>query len=118
MWIDVGNKTNILVCGGCTKCGGDVLMKKIDYYGTFVGFDTPKRLSFNGMTFILISLLSEDSVQFERDLSNCIDVNNEELYFCLEYCGIQQWNEGVLICEREIAKRGLNKVEVKERFEL
>lgn len=23
---DVGNKTNILVCGGCTECDGDVLM--------------------------------------------------------------------------------------------
>lgn len=26
---DVGNKTNILVCGGCTKCGGDVLMLEL-----------------------------------------------------------------------------------------
>lgn len=91
-------------------------MKEIDYYGTFVGFDTPPRVSYDNKTYILASLLEENSNLFERELSTYVD--NEELYFCLEYCGIQQWNEGVLICEREIAKRGLNNTSVKTRFSL
>lgn len=117
---DVGNKTNILVCDGCTKCDGDVLMVKvIDYLGTFLtfDFDTSARVSYDNKTYILVSLLKEDSSLFEHELSTYVD--NEELYFCLKYCGIQQWNEGVLICEREIAKRELNKGSVVvERFEL
>lgn len=91
-------------------------MKEIDYYGTFVGFDTPPRVSYDNKTYILASLLEENSNLFERELSTYVD--NEELYFCLEYCGIQQWNEGVLICERKIAKRGLNNTSVKTRFSL
>lgn len=113
MWIDVGNKTNILVCGG------DVLMAKVvDYVGTFVtfGFDTPIRASYDNKTYILASILEENSSLFEHELSTYVD--NKELYFCLEYCGIQQWNEGVLICEREIAKRKLNEVPNDKRFEL
>ena len=117
---DVGNKTNILVCDECTKCGGDVLMVKVvDYLGTFLtfDFDTPARVSYDNKTYILVSLLEEDSSLFEHELSTYVD--NEELYFCLEYCGVQQWNEGILICEREIAKRELNKESVVvERFEL
>lgn len=119
MWIDVGNKTNILVCGGCTKCNGDVLMVKVvNYVGTFFtfDFDTPTRFSYDNKTYILASILEENSSLFEHELSTYVD--NEELYFCLEYCGIQQWNEGVLICEREITKRGLNKVPNDKRFEL
>lgn len=101
------------------SCDGDVLMTKVvDYLGTFLtfGFDTPVRVSYNNKTYILASILEENSSLFEHELSTYVD--NEELYFCLEYCGIRQWNEGILICEREIDKRGLNKVEVKERFEL
>ena len=96
-----------------------------DYDGEVVGlgtfltfdFDTPARVSYDNKTYILVSLLEEDSSLFEHELSTYVD--NEELYFCLEYCGVQQWNEGILICEREIAKRELNKESVVvERFEL
>lgn len=91
-------------------------MKVVDYVGTFFtfGFDTPIRASYDNKTYILASILEENSSLFEHELSTYVD--NEELYFCLEYCGIQQWNEGVLICEREIAKRGLNNTSVKTRF--
>lgn len=120
MWINVRNKTNILVCGECTECDGDFLMKEIDYHGSYILMNNPTRVSFEGNIYILASLLEEDSASFERDLSTYTDyIDDEELYFYLQYCiEKQKWNEGTLICEREIAKRGLNKVGVKERFEL
>lgn len=108
-----------MVRGGCTECDGDVLMVKVvNYVGTFFtfDFDTPIRFSYDNKTYALASILEENSSLFEHELSTYVD--NEELYFCLEYCGTQHWNEGVLICEREIAKRGLNREGVKERFEL
>lgn len=106
---------------GYIECGGDILkmkMKVIDYYGTFVTFDlnAPIRVSNDGQTYVLASLLEENSALFEDELSS--KIADKELYLCLEYCSKQEWNEGILICEREIDKRGLNKVEVKERFEL
>lgn len=90
---DVGNKTNILVCDGCTKCDGDVLMVKvIDYLGTSFltfDFDTPTKVSYDNKTYILVSLLEEDSSLFEHELSTYVD--NEELYFVLN---IVEYNSG------------------------
>ena len=83
------------------------MVKVVDYVGAFFtfGFDTPIRASYDNKTYILVSILEENSSLFEHELSTYVD--NEELYFYLEYCGTQQRNEGILICEREIAKRGV-----------
>ena len=66
--------------------------------------------------YILESFRQENPVMFEQNMADIMC--GFFLFDYLDGCIKEEWNEGVLICEREIAKRGLNKVEVKERFEL
>lgn len=78
-------------------------------------------------------------IQFNNCLFCCIDfslygifadrnaeiLENQLLYrpdktvlSLLSLCSSADWTEGVLICEREIARRGLNQQEPKERMAL
>lgn len=41
---------------------------------------------------------------------------DEEVFEGLKLCIDWGWEQGILICEREITRRGLNQQEPKERF--
>jgi hypothetical protein len=43
---------------------------------------------------------------------------NETVKSTLSLCSATEWNESVLICEKEIERRGLHVDNPKERFEL
>ena len=121
---DVGNKTNILVCGGCVKCDGDVLMLELpkltreidESISSWIERYIFDETNSNGVAYVFKSFHDRDAKEFAYDISDLFI--NHQLYDYLDACIDVEWNEGVLICEREIAKRGLNRVEVKERFEL
>lgn len=113
-----------MVCGGYVKCGGDFLMKEqptvikelkeitdwLNQHTISISHDAD--IAF----YVLESFREHDPVAFEKNIADikCSFFVHDYLYGCIK----EEWNEGILICEREITKRGLNKVGVKERFEL
>ena len=61
-------------------------------------------------------LCAENAEKFDAELKK-LDVS--ELRDLIDYlAGIGSWNEGILLCEAEIARRGLHIDDVRKRFEL
>jgi hypothetical protein len=61
-------------------------------------------------------LRAGDAGKFDAELKK-LDVS--ELRDLIDYlAGIGSWNEGILLCEAEIARRGLHIDDVEKRFEL
>lgn len=47
------------------------------------------------------------------------DADDNSLFDIIKYCSeTRAWNEGVLLCEREIARRGLHVTDNEKRFDL
>lgn len=69
----------------------------------------------NNLFCVLSSWAEQDGKRFAEDIKR---LNYHQLYEYLNDCIEFEWNEGVLICEKEIERRGLHIDDPKERFEL
>lgn len=57
----------------------------------------------NNLFCVLSSWAEQDGERFSKDIKS---LNNRQLYEYLDDCIEFEWNEGILICEKEIERRG------------
>lgn len=93
----------------CPNCGADMRGAEMIYICEWDKLLAPIEL-FDAM------MRAGDAGKFDAELKK-LDVSG--LRDLIDYlAGIGSWNEGVLLCEAEIARRGLHIDDVEKRFEL
>lgn len=79
-------------------------------------FDADKELKAKYYSYIApLYVDMRDDIRFQYEIELTIDSQVKSL---LKYCIMSEWNEGVLICEKEIERRGLHIDDPKKRFDL
>ena len=86
------------------NCRCHSLLNQVEYY--FCVYDLP---------FELAGLVCTKPARFEEIL---IFYNNEVILNVLNACIAEEWGEGVVIVQQEIARRGLHVEDNEGRFEL
>lgn len=83
---------------------------------TINAVDVAKRLKYEYYSYIAPLYADwRNGMKFKQEVEMTIDNHVKAL---LKYCIMIEWNEGIIICEREIARRGLHVEDNEERFDL